>query len=590
VFDPDAPVRWSTINKPDWYDAAGTLYGSVPFAKAVVVAAAAHLTEFSVDLDATSLVKAFATVPNYGMVMIADNVNSNAIKWRSHLATTNKPVLIVDGVTLPCEISAWFSTSSLLTQAGGPEMRTAHNSDYALLRFDLTGLDLTKVQSATLRVWTFDQYGNETIGLYRVWNPGDPATVSPVQLGLAAAYPLDVGIDAHPAVRFVQPVADKNYSNLWGIYAPATDNSTFFTPPDLAALGLPPMPGPTGNAIGGVFTVGGPQSTLEAHWSPWRKGQGTTGPWENVQQLKPPSPMEEAYLRYYLMIHGDPLPDGGKLFGFDMRYRDWGTPPTVESLAGAGRGNSGSYEDLLTGSSARMNHSPEPLASSPLKGRIGLGFSDDYVPDQTGAYGPALTIDKNYLGQLKKDVPHCIEIHLKMNSVTQPDEKQMHLASITSANGVATATLMKPCTSPLYVTGAVMSVGGAAPYTSMGYNGEFAITVLSPTQFTYPVPLTVAPVAAIGMSPSYPLWLTCCLSTGLFDGILECWIGGRLAMRYADRRFRGSRWLPDGKSLYAIDNFWFPFYQGGPKNPTSNYWMFASGIVVSEQYIGPMVA
>ncbi len=591
LFDPDAPIRWTSINKPDYYDSAGTLYGSVPYAKATVIAKAPHLTEFSVDLDATSLVRDLANWQFDGFALVADNLNSNAIKWRSHLAATNKPILIVDGVTYPCEISAWLSTSSLLTQAGGPQMNTAHNTDFALLRFDLTTLDLTKVQSATLRLWTFDQWGNETIGLYRLHNPqAYLSTVAPIQLGIAAGFPLDVGIENHPSVRFVQSVMDKDYSKLWGATSGTTfggDSSTFFTPTDLGALGLPPMPGPTGNAIGGVFKVGGLQSTFEAHWSPWRKGQGTTGPWENQLMLKPPSPMEEAYLRYYLMIHGDPLPDGGKLFGFDMRYRDWGTPPTPQSLVGAGRGNSGSYEDPLTGSSARMNHSPEPSAS-PLKGRIGVGFSDDYVPDQTGPYGPSLTIDRNYLGQLTKDEPHCIEIHLRMNSVTNPTEKQMQIVSLTSLNGVATAVLAQPCTSPLYITGQPMSVGGAG-FGSLMYNGEFPITVVSPTVFTYPVPLAAPLAATLGSSPSYPLRWTCCLSTGLFDGVLEAMIDGRFAMGYYDRRFRGSRWLPDGKSIYGIDNFWFPFYQGGPRAPTSNYFMFASGIVVAEQYIGPMV-
>jgi len=134
-----------------------------------------------------------------------------------------------------------------------------------------------------------------------------------------------------------------------------------------------------------------------------------------------------------------------------------------------------------------------------------------------------------------------------------------------------------------------MSVGGAGGYSSLAYNGDFAIKVISPTQFTYPVPLTVAPVAVVGMSPSYPLRFTCCLSTGLFDGILEWWINSRLAMRYTDRRFRGSAWTADNKTKYGIDNFWFAFFQGGPRNPTSNYWMFASGIVIADQYIGPMV-
>jgi hypothetical protein len=586
--DGDAPVRWTTINKPDWYDTAGTLYGSVPYAKTTVTAAPVHLTEFSVDLDATSLVKEFASKPNYGFVVAADSANSNTIKWRSSHASVNLPVLIVDGVTIQCERSTWFSTSSETSFAGNPEMRTAHNTDFALLRFDLRTIDVSKVQKATLRMWTFDQYGNVTIGLYRLWNPADPASVAPVQLGIAAQYPLDVGIETNSAVAFVQAVKDKNYSSLWGSSSTG-DNSTFFTPADLAALGLPPMPGATGNAIAGVFKKGGPQSTLEAHWSPWRRGQGTTGPWETGQQLRPPAPMEEAYFRYYLMIHGNPEPDGGKLFGFDGRYRDWGTPPTPESLVGAGRGNSASFCDLLTGYSARGNHNAEPVAGSPCKGRIGVGMSDCYIPDQTGPYGPALTVDLNYLGQLKKDVPHCIEMHLKLNTVTHPEEKQQLITSITAVNGVATATLAQPCTSPLYVTGATMAVGGAGGYSSLAYNGEFKITVISPTQFTYPVPTTVAPVAALGSSPSYPLRFTCCLSTGNFDGILEWFINGRLAMRYSGMRFRGSAWLPDGKSKYGIDNFWFAFFQGGPNNPTEDYWMFASGIVIADKYIGPMV-
>lgn len=576
MHDANAPVKWSQIGKPDYYDMFGAMYGSTPYAKAQISAAPAHNTEFSVDFDVTMLTRLLSTTgPNYGFVV--SGTGAGTIMWRSRFAAANQPVLIIDGVTLPCERNVWFTTSASGTMAGNAGFRTSGTTDYGLLRFDLTGIQ--SVTKATLRMWTYDQYGSQTTNIFRLWNPADPASVGPVVLGLSAQYPRDVGVEAHPSVLFVQQAKDAKYQDLW-MHGSNGDGSSLITPAQLTAKGLPVPPGGM-NAIACIATAGGAQSQLEAHWTPWRGSK-------NQQQLKPKKAILHAYLRFYFMVTGNPYPAGGKMPGFNGRYCDMRTPDVV-TVPGMGRGNSGSGEDGLTGFSARMNFTREPAPGSPTVGRIGVGHGDSYQTDQQGPFGIDMPWDKHYLGQLKKGIWHCIEEEILLNTVTQPNEKQCRIASITSANGVATVTLMTPPSTPLYATGQRWSIGGAALYGYYPYNRVAAITVVDATHFTYSVPAGLPSPCNPGTGPNFPVWLTCCPGEGNFDGILRGWVNGRLAGEHANLRFRHSNFVTDGSTLLGIDGMWACIFQGGGANPTTNYEMYLTAFVFAESYIGPMV-
>jgi len=579
LHDANAPVKWSQIGKPDYFDSTGILFGTSAYTSTQVNAASPHGTEFSVDFNVLSLVKELCgTYPNYGMV-IAGN-NSNVIMWRSRFASTNTPVLIINGNAIQAERNIWFTTSAAGTMAGNVGFRSAGKTDYGLIRFDLTGYTASQITSAILRMWTYDQYGSQLVSIFRLWNPGDPASIAAPKLGLAAQFSKDANIENHPDVLFVQQAKDANYQSLW-MHGTNGDGSSLITPIQLSALGLPTPPGGM-NAIACVATAGGQQSLIEAHWTPWRGSK-------NQQQLKPPKAITHGFLRYYLMITGNPQPAGGKLPGFNGRYCDMRTPDVI-TLPGMGRGNSGSDDDGLTGGGWRMNHTREPTPGSPTVGRIGVGHGDCYLPDQTGAFGIDMPWDKNYAGQLKKNVWHCIEEEIQMNTVTRPNEKQIRISSITSSNGVATVTLMSPCTSQYWVTGERWTVGGAGAYSQRVYNKTAAITVIDSTHCTYPVPITAPSPAIPGWGPNYPVWLTMCPGEGNFDGVLRGYVDQRLAGEHTGVRFRHSNFVTDGSTQYGIDSAWICIFQGGGANPTTNYAMYLAGIVFAESYIGPMVA
>jgi hypothetical protein len=249
-----------------------------------------------------------------------------------------------------------------------------------------------------------------------------------VLYGIAAKYPLDVGIETDPAVAFVQKF-DANYNSRW-MYSTGTTPQTLITDPASLLVGKY-------NWLELKHIVGQVNTALEAHVSTWR-GYGTL---TRAQVAQPPLKM---YLRYYLRLGADwsPQPAGGKAPGFDCRfaaltgsYVSTKDPVIALTLPGAGRSNGGSGSDGVTGvGSARGNYNRTPTTGAPLGALRGLGNGDCYNAMQTGPYG--VDMPWSYLANLRLTEENCIEMMMEMNTVTDPTQKPRLITSISNLGGV----------------------------------------------------------------------------------------------------------------------------------------------------------
>ena len=81
----------------------------------------------------------------------------------------------------------------------------------------------------------------------------------------------------------------------------------------------------------------------------------------------------------------------------------------------------------------------------------------------------------------------------------------------------------------------------------------------------------------------------CCAPTQAnADGIARGWVNGRLAMQYTNLQFRHCKFRGDG-GIFGIDSAWFAFYQGGAGTILTNFSAYVSNIIVSKNYVGPIV-
>jgi len=424
----NATIQWENIGG-DWFDANGDLQGKVPFASTLVIDKGSGV-EYPVDFDVRALVQAWVNgdFPNWGLRMQA--FDTGAILWRSKFAPNNHPVLTVDGVDYQITSNVGLTLTSFMSQAGAPNFQTSYgNADNsAMLYFDLSAIVKgTVIGKANLRVWTYDQYGNSLVNIFRVSNPAYRNPLPAIEYGIAASYPLDVGIEADPKVAFVQKF-DADYNKRW-MYSTGTTPQTLIT--DQASLLVGKY-----NWLELRHIVGQVNTALEAHVSTWRGYGALTRP----KVAQPPMKM---HLRYYIRLGADwsPQPAGGKSPGFDMRFADMTgsyvsdkDPVIAMTLFGTGRGSSGSGSDGVTGpGSARGNYNRAPSAGVPLGATRGFGTGDCYNAMQMGPFG--VDMAWSYLANLRLLEENCIELMVEMNTVTDPTQKPRMISSITNLGG-----------------------------------------------------------------------------------------------------------------------------------------------------------
>lgn len=608
----NAPIKWKNKGG-DWCNALNVPQDRTnPFAHRNITTTAAQW----LDWDIYSLVSKWldGTYKNAGLRMHGSNSNTKQFTSRFGADPSLWPYLRLTSTSLgtinvPCSHNVWLSTSSEGARLAPLYFNTTYSADAGMLWFDLSPYSLPDITAAVL--WVYMQWaasGANDVSVMRVVNPADQTgdgqgqVIDTQHAGLAASYPKDVGIEQHPDVLFVQKFTDgtiqpngmRAYDLQWiGDNSGWTGTDQLVTAAD-AESGFYPIAGMY-NAIR-VFTGG--NNYWQARWSPWRGNPVPPSP----LRLKPYQEVEELHLRYYLMWSGgsvapwNPLPNGGKMPGFDGRYADLVTAPILgvpcRQLDSMGRGNSGSGTDGLTGWSARGNFDRMYTPGEPMQNYRGLGSSDIYHADMSNTFGDALGWDRNFLGMMKQREWNCVELHVKLNTVSMTTEVPRRIASWTQVNGVCTVVLTNPePPSAFYQVGQVWAFGGAGNYAWNVYNGEHTITsIIDDRTFTYDIlPVNTPSPAIPGAGPdgTRPCWFLASPSVGHFDGIVEGWVNGRKAAEYSHIRFRHSRLRPDG-GLFGVDAVWLTTFNGGADPAVGLVSFYVSNVVVSKSYIGPM--
>lgn len=607
-------LMWKNIGG-DWLDASTpqVAQGSVPFQQYTV-----NNTGVArwIDWDVTALVQKWVGgAKNYGFFLRSLSGTCN-VGFNTRFSASNTPILRLtiggNSVDVPCDLShgrsQWLNQSfSLISKS-----TTAHvngTTDYFLLWFDLSAYS-SGITAAHLLAWTYGQSGGASanVGVFEISNPGDQTTMPAQELGVAAKYAYDSGLENDDAILFAEQFADANYPTRFTSFG-GTHNY-WITAAD--AYGFTLLAGKlNGLAVNIVANTQG-ESQLNAIWSPWYAGAG-----RHVKAIDPAG-YKELYFRFYVMFGNDflPSPEGGKFPGFDGRYGGWnrtGGGSVIGAIAGMGNANGGTGCDGYVGWSDRSNWDDAGSADytlSPTSGGQWINHYDVYNIDQAGeiagnakSYGNGDTWDRKYLGWLRRGQWYCVEEYFKRNTVTtRPRQKILSITSIahpTIPNArLATATIQTDANYPngdllmqsddyKFITGAVPDAYNNPRSTTQGVADYSAarITVVNDgthTKFTYTVGTSTVLADAD---------CTNCYAEHNIpnrDGITRTWVNGFLAHERTDWAFVASELCRDGVTPYGISAIWMNIWQGGVGTILNDCHLYFGAVAVGTQYIGPM--
>ena len=193
---------------------------------------------------------------------------------------------------------------STATSLGSRDTISASADRRLLMQFDLTKLEGVGVSKATLELVTTDkQFGDTAIDVFRLApHVANEAIDDKPELGLAAKYPRDRGIERDPAVIMATGFEsafwekDWNFGEIRGSYERTDDRGS-------RALGFEPL---DGQALQ-VMIPEGKNLGLDLRYK-----------FSDKVGAEP----EEIYFRYYLRLASDwnPTTDGGKLPGITSTY------------------------------------------------------------------------------------------------------------------------------------------------------------------------------------------------------------------------------------------------------------------------------
>lgn len=370
----------------DWIDANGNAQGSTPFAKTLVTD---QDKTFGVSLDVTRLVQSWSSASKYRGVLLGVVPNEpNGTIYFGSRESSQSPVLTVkygDGTSvtvkpngdshLDCTTSyAKGQTTSLILKSG----------QKVALSFDVPRR--TDVTSATLQMTTTAQYGSTSVGAYQLNQPETGDNV-PVQQGIAAAYPGDVGIENNPDVLFVERFGQTNFyqNSKWGYSSmPSTWTAEVISSDSNGFQNL------SGNAYRIRINAG------------TNFGTGLELKTQKAIGYQP----EELFFRYNLRFGSNfrDTADGGKMPGFAS---DTG-----------GCGNGGRRCDGTDGWSLRGSFFNSNDPGNPVYPRILLG-TYAYHADMPTTYGDHWPWQQNGLGMVEQNRWYSIEQYVKMNTVGQ---------------------------------------------------------------------------------------------------------------------------------------------------------------------------
>lgn len=365
----------------DWIDASSVAQGGDAYVTITVVDDDSARYE---EWDVTTLVGEWVdgSIQNKGFFLHATGGGGTYnFRSREHTVASERPELVVTAgstVTLSPEADTYLETSTYQSM-GDSDMLRISDTNNALLRFDLSSVTGTVTQ-ATLRLFTYEQYGSGTIdiGVFRCNQGHDEPPSDPIP-GIAAGYEEDEGIGSDPDVFFFADFETGDGSDGWTFAS-----GSFETVDADAALGFEPL---QGRALR-VLMPEGENLALSMGY----KFQDETG-----------AEPEEIWFRYYLRFASDwnQTVDGGKMPGISGTYgvAGWGGRPS----------------DGTNGWSARGSFSETIPLDNPLAGRTPLGHYC-YHADMEGTYGDVWYWQNDYRGLVRANEWHSVEQYLLMNS------------------------------------------------------------------------------------------------------------------------------------------------------------------------------
>jgi len=384
-----AQLSWVT-QMGDWRDANNIAQGNTAYSITPLID---DDTPAYVEWDVTALAKEWIndTHPNKGVFLhrVSGSGTFNFYS-REHTDPARRPELVVvtsgGTVTLPAEADVYLDPSTYQCMGDSDTLRISDTRN-ALLRFNLSGIASdTTVTSATLRLYVYAEYGGGTLNasVFRC-NHGHGLPASDPIPGIAAAYPSDLGIAAHPDAYLFSDFETDSWGVDWTFGSDAATLDRVLSDPGRLFEPL------NGSALRVKITEGG-------HY-------GMSVGFDFAEEVG--SEPEEIYFRYYLRFSDDwETVYGGKMLGISGTYgrAGWG-----------GRPSNGT-----NGWSARGSFNVMPSSGNPLGDTVPMGHYV-YHTDMEGTYGDIDLWQKDYRGYLEKNRWYCIEQYLQMNTPGQND-------------------------------------------------------------------------------------------------------------------------------------------------------------------------
>jgi hypothetical protein len=393
-------LSWVHSGVGDWLDATGTPQGSTAFASGSVSA------NGPVSFNVTSLVsKAVSSGKNRGFYLRSSGTRTLTFAGRTHADASMRPKLTITTgggtITRTARCNANWSPSSAYGTDSRASFKVLPSGWLAIVQFDLTGLTGT-VTAATL---TLTSINFLAVGQVQIFEANPPTFLvggggrAAVQ-GIAQSYDADRGIETHPSVVFAGDFSVLARPN-WGGSVVSPEK---FTDP----------------VTGRVYLRGKiPEGGLGGCSLEHDVVRGT-------QAGVPDKTETELYARYYVKLDSDwgSTVDGNKMPGWDARLGWWNSSGYWYPVTGNG-GSPGTGLKVWNSTAGRWEYHGHSL-----RGHGGTSAGDGnpydqlfwlggyiYHLDQVGPYGEGV----NWKGTvIDKGNWHCIEQHVKMNSITGP--------------------------------------------------------------------------------------------------------------------------------------------------------------------------
>lgn len=581
-------VKWSHAYG-DWSDAAGLFLGAAPYSSATVTNTG---TVKAASWDVTTLVRRWCqkTAPNNGVCLIALTGGAQT-NFATRENGSNIPTLVITladtSVVTLNPLADTYLTGGLSAQGTDIQMHVT-GGEPSYLWFDVSSITQV-VNSAILTLTSIQQYGvDATVGVVR----GDLSLVQPtlpVTTGIANSYLFDTLLETHPDVYFIERFPDlliksgRPTGKQWNIDIGNIPGFQYVvTGPDPAYPAYTPLyPGSTALKTGvqGLNDGGGGFVQLSNTWLFWNN----TG-----------SEPDEAYIRYMVFFtdtwDGGNL--GGKLPGFYSNYPHSGV--VLKPDAPAYSGNGGSPTFGMSGWTARAGFQSNPRGYSggtpgvsPVfdAGYRHMGFEDiytppDHMPDVVdtnyGGYyteGAAYNVygartPWNARGLMKKNQWHCIEMHVKLNTIDTSGTTKAYFGNTHQTTGNFNSIVLQYRDPASAKQGTDTSIDAYSQVRSGNNSGYMYL------------PSETTPYQSNGLYPGPDTAILTSPGVGRWDGLLECWVDGQLA-------FSRPNWLFRHIANVQIQAFGLNLQHGGtsPYNPNTMN-LYITNIVASKSRIG----